>query len=445
MGYTSAKQKRDLQGADTVTITITSAEAVTYGIGDTITVFGRKYCLNRMPKITKNSARELTYELEFEGVQYDLLRVTYDLTISTTSNQLQEIQAEQLTGDLRRFATVLISNANRVFPAKWSLGTVPDTASDVTLTFSETDNCLSVLQNLCTEFKVEFSIETVNGVNVISFDEETGSIFPFTFRYGRGNGIYQLSRQNVDSSNIITRLKVYGSTENISRKYRAYRLCLPNKTKAQSYIEDQAAMAQYGVWEACKYFEDIKPTFNGEVTSIDSTDVLKFTDTSMFDLNAVDSEGNTLYLIPGCSAKIHFNTGNLAGYEFDVHIYDHATHTFTLKQFEDENGNLFPSDTSAAFKISVGDEYKIIDVALPQTYVDDAEDELETKATEYFNQNKQPKVKYSLDIDPVYLARLMSSQGTADVFSPGDWIPIQDTDIGEQVDKDSFDDAGHLR
>jgi len=432
-GFTQAMQRWDLQGADIVSVTVESAIPMTYGIGDKINVFGREYKLNRLPKVTKNANSHFVYVLEFEGIQYDLLRATYDLTIDTTSNQLQDIQADSLTGNLQRFATVLIANANRVFPGKWSLGTCPDTIADKTLTFGESDNCLSVLQNLCSEFNVEFSIELTNNINVLSFSDEAGSIFPFDFKFGRGRGLYHLERLNVDTSNIITRLKVYGSTENIAYNYRANRLCLPNKTKGQSYFENASAIAQYGVWEAVKHFDDIKPTFDGEVTAIDSNNVLKFIDTSMFDLNAEDSDGNTLYLIAGQTAKIHFNTGNLAGYEFDVHNYDHSTHTFTLKQFEDERGDVFPSDTSVAFQIAVGDKYKILGVALPQSYVDEAEEKLEIDGLEYFNQNRQPKVKYALSIDKNFFESLVEGTVTQTLLHPGDWLHIIDSDI--DVDK----------
>lgn len=433
MGFTQAVQKWDLQGADIVSVTVESAVPVTYGIGDKITVFGRDYKLNRLPKVTKSANFHFIYELEFEGIQYDLLRATYDLTVDTTSNQLQDVQADSLTGDLQRFATVLIANANRVFPGKWSLGTCPETISDKTLTFGESDNCLSVLQNLCSEFNVEFSIEIENGINVISFSDGDGETFPYTFKFGRGRGLYHLERLNVDTSSIITRLKVYGSTENIAYTYRANRLCLPDKSKSQSYIENASAIAQYGIWEAVKYFDDIKPTFDGEVTAIDNSDVLKFTDTSMFDLNAEDEEGNTLYLIAGQTAKIHFNSGNLAGYEFDVHSYNHATHTFVLKQFEDERGDLFPSETSSAFQIAVGDKYKILGVALPQSYIDEAEEKLEEDGLEYFNQNRQPKVKYALSIDKNFFEALAGESQSTQIIKPGDWLHIIDSDI--DVDK----------
>lgn len=431
----SAKQTWELLGSDVVNVEIESPYPQVYSIGDKITIFGRVYKLNRMPKAKKTGAHMFTYDLEFEGIQYDLLRATYDLTIDTTNNQLQDIQADTLTGNLNRFATVLIANANRVFPGKWALGSCPDTET-LTLTFGESDNCLSVLQNLCSEsnFHVEFQITENSGVYYIQFLYKVGQIIPYTFEYGRGKGLYSLDSQSVDSSNIITRLKVYGSTANITSKYRASRLCLPGCSKAQSYIEKPEAVAAYGIFEATKYFDNIKPTFNGTVTGLVSGSVVKFVDTAMFDLNALELDGVTpKYLMPGVAPKVHFNTGNLAGYEFEVEAYDTATHTFTLIKQTDENGYEFPSSTSVAFQFDLADEYKILDVALPEQYVTDAENRLFTEGDTYYDQNSQPKVQYGLSITKDYLKSLYPSGATVNIFQPGDYIHVVDADIG--VDK----------
>ena len=430
---TSARQSWSLLSEDVVNITVESPYPQDYRIGDSITAFARDYRLNRLPRVRKTGAHKYAYDLTFEGVQYDLLRVFYDLTIETTSNELQDVQGDALTGDLRRFATVLVSNANRVYPNRWRLGSCPGTVSDKTLSFGEGDNCLAVLQNLYKEFEVEMEIVQTSGVYTINFYEKVGATLPITFSFGKGKGLYALDRQNVDSSNIVTRLKAYGSTDNITHKYRAHRLCLPGKSKAQSFIEKREAVRKYGVHEACKIFEDIKPTFSGKITGTTPGEVLKFKDSTMFDLNAKGVDGETLYLIAGVSAKIHFNTGNLAGYEFDIHEYDHPTRTFTLKQFQDESGYKFPSDTSMAFQFNIGDEYKILDVALPDRYQQEAEEKLKEEAEKHYDENSQPKVKYGLSVSKSYLEKLFGSDASTNVFSPGDSLHVVDEGIG--VDK----------
>ena len=433
---TAAKQNWALNAEDTIAITVVSPFPQSYGIGDVITVFGRDYRLNRLPKVSKTGMQEYQYDLEFEGIQYDLMRVTYDVNINTTNNQLQDIQGDSLTGDLKRFMEVLISNANRVFPGKWALGVCPETDGDNTLTFSESDNCLSVLQTLCSEdkFGVEFEIERVNGVYVINIKKTIGQTLPFVLEYGKGKGLYSISRENVSSSNIVTRLKVYGSTENITSKYRADRLCMYGKDKVSSYIEKADAVAKYGIFEGRKNF-DIKPTFTGKVSSVVDGDVLSFIDTSFpFDINAKNASGETLYLISGVSAKVHFNSGNLAGYEFEVHAYDHATHKFTLVKQTDDRGNVFPSETSPAFQISKNDTYKVLDIAYSRDIEEAAEKKLAEEGNKYYDQNSQPKVQYSVNVTKAFIEnKLALSDGITNVFAPGDYLPIKDDEIG--VDK----------
>lgn len=433
---TAAKQTWGVNAEDTIAITVVSPFPQSYGIGDVITVFGRDYRLNRLPKVSKTGMQEYQYDLEFEGIQYDLMRVTYDVNINTTNNQLQDIQGDSLTGDLKRFIKVLISNANRVFPGKWALGVCPETDGDNTLTFSESDNCLSVLQTLCSEdkFGVEFEIERVNGVYVINIKKTIGQTLPFVLEYGKGKGLYSISRENVSSSNIVTRLKVYGSTENITSKYRADRLCMFGKDKASSYIEKADAVAKYGIFEGRKNF-DIKPTFTGKVSSVVDGDVLSFIDTSFpFDINAKNASGETLYLISGVSAKVHFNSGNLAGYEFEVHAYDHATHKFTLVKQTDDRGNVFPSETSPAFQIGKNDTYKVLDIAYSRDIEEAAEKKLAEEGNKYYDQNSQPKVQYSVNVTKAFIEKKLAlSDGITNVFAPGDYLPIKDDEIG--VDK----------
>lgn len=433
-GIKQATQSWGLLGDDVVNITVESPYPQSYAIGDSISVFGRTYRLNQLPRVRRTGAHKYAYDLTFEGVQYDLLRAFYDVTIETTGNTLQDVQGDALTGDLRRFATVLVSNANRVFPGKWRLGTCPATIADKTLTFGDGDNCLAVYQNLCKTFDVEATISESAGVYTIDFAKRVGMTHPFTFEFGKGMGLYALDRQNVDSSNIVTRLKVYGSSDNITNKYRAQRLCLPGKSKAQSFIEQADAVARYGVHEARKVFDDIKPTFNGKITAVVAGSVLQFQDATMFDLNAKEADGKTTkYLVAGVSAKIHFNTGNLAGYEFDISKYDHATKTFTIKKLTDDRGDVFPSVTSTAFQFAVGDEYKILDVTLPERYQQEAEQKLQERATEYYRQNSQPKVKYGLSVAKSYLQKLFRGGEATELFSPGDYINVTDESIG--VDK----------
>ncbi|MEG0189529.1 MAG: hypothetical protein RR668_12780, partial [Algoriella sp.] len=162
--------------------------------------------------------------------------------------------------------------------------------------------------------------------------------------------------------------------------------------------------------------------------SINSDSVYKFSDSSMdFDLKEKEN-GNTKYLINGTAAKIHFNTGDLSGYEFDVHTYDNTLKEFHIIKFADENGYEFPSKDNDAFRIAVGDEYVILDIQMPQSYIDNAEAELFEKANEYLSDKLEPNIQYLLDVDTLHLQRILNNTVTH-FFSIGDFIKVVDEDF----------------
>lgn len=100
----------------------------------------------------------------------------------------------------------------------------------------------------------------------------------------------------------------------------------------------------------------------------------------------------------------------------------------------DDRGNVFPSETSLAFQIGVGDEYKILDIAYPSSIEQAAEEELEETGNKYYDQNCQPKVQYGLNVTKAWLQSLVGSDETVtNVFQPGDYLHIVDNDI--DVDK----------
>lgn len=419
-GVTKAEQSITLLGADTVAITVKSATPLTFHLGDQIDVYGKTYTLNQLPDIKKTGNRNFEYTLTFEGVQYELIDVQFLLPDDTV--------LDSFTGDLEDFLGILIGNLTRVYPGKWVLGIFPANTEYKTLTYTE-KNCLEVLQDFCTQWGTEFEITQANGVRTLNI-KTAGVNFPYTFRYGRTGGLYELTRQNINSKNVVTRLYVYGGNSNLGNKYRYSRLCLPGKAKNASYIENAAAIAAYGLKENTKIFDDIRPERYGEVTAAGSA-YYAFKDATMnFDLNEKDSAGNTKWLIDGATAKVKFTTGNLAGYEFDIHKYDHATKEIQVVPFTDENGMKFPSETSAAFQFGVGDKYFFTDINLPDAYKTDAENKLLAEGNKAIAEYSQPQVQYGLSIDENFIRQFAGELTVVNLFAVGDYIPVEDEDIG---------------
>lgn len=419
---TQAEHRKTLLGEDTISMTVESAEPRDFGIGDTIRIFGLPtYRINQLPKVTKLSERKYEYELLFEGLQYDMLRVAFRNTDVGSFNNAADFS---LIGDLEMFLNVLINNLNRVFGAnKWALGSFPTNTETKNLLFSS-ENCLAVLQKLCEEYKYEFVCAETETQKVLHI-RNVGEDLDFNFKYGQGKGLYQLTRENVDTKNIVNTLWAYGSDKNLPANYKNY------TPRLITGVFDAPALSLdsrdlYGIYEGSVIFDDIYPHRTGTVSSVNTEQPLQFIDATMFDLNAKDGE-NTIYLIPGNAPKVVFQTGGLAGYEFEVELYDHETKMFTIKQNKDQKGFELPSDNEAAFQIQVGDTYVLVDIIMPQSYISAAEDKLAEKISEYLETNSVPTVKYSLDIDEMYLKNQAADK--LNVFDVGDTVNIEDTDL----------------
>lgn len=158
------------------------------------------------------------------------------------------------------------------------------------------------------------------------------------------------------------------------------------------YLEKNTAL--YGVIEHTEYFEDIYPGRVGTVTGVDATDPYKLVDTDIdFDINE--------YLI-NTPAKITFNTGQLAGYTFNLQSYDHATTTIVFLKNTDEKALDVPNEV---MRPAIGDEYVITDIMMPQEYITEAEERLQAEAEKFLDVCSVPQVRYRVDFDPVYLRR----------------------------------------
>jgi phage-related protein len=423
-GITKAEQSVGLLAEDTVTITVKSATPLEFVLGDTIEVYGKTYTINQLPTVKKTGTRKFEYTLTFEGVQYELIDAQFLLPYNTIG--------DSFTGNLLDFLQIVIVNVLRVFPNKWVLGEYPQETEFKTLTFSGR-NCLDVLQDLCKEYSQEFEITQNNGIRTLNI-RKAGVAFPYTFRYGKTGGLYELTRQNINSKNVVTRLFIYGGSNNLGNTYRHSKLCLPGSIgKNDSYIESAAAIAAFGLKENTKVFDNIFPNRYGEVTGLGSKYYAFIDNTMNFDLNEKDGQGNTKWLIAGVSAKVKFTTGNLAGYEFDVHKYDSSTKEIQLVPFTDESGMKFPSETSAAFQFSPGDKYFFTDINLPDQYKTEAELELQEEGESYYLQNCQPQVQYGLNIDQNFIKQFAGQLTVVNLFAVGDYIPVKDEDLG--VDK----------
>lgn len=423
----SASLTKGVMTDDTAKYKIVSAAPIDIKINSTIDIFGKTYRVNNKPEWTKTAENSYAYDVTFEGVMYDLRKC---MMFNADGTGFKTDSDFSLIGTIEVFLLCLRNNIVRL-SENWEIGTFQNNETK-TITFSK-DNCLSALQKICQEFKVEFRIDNANGLNVINVGN-FGQELDYAFEYGKGNGLYELQCTNVDENGIINRMYVAGGSENLPNDYQNFSttLKLPGGV---DYLENAESIALLGLKEGFIDFPDIYPHRTGVISAIDANKKVFFDDSMDFDLNEKETDGiTTKYLKPDTTAKVHFNTGNLAGYEFEIKKggYDHATKKFEIIPFQNEQGLKFPNDDTVAFQFQVGDEYVIIDIYYPETYITNAENELLAKANEQFPLQLQPKVNYKLKVDENYLKTKVDFPEEVP-FDLGDTVQIIDIALG--VDK----------
>lgn len=453
---TKAVQDANLMGNDTCKLSVVSSDIINFQIGDKINVHGNVYSIRNTVKKTRTLNGTYLYEIIFYGALYDLMKTLYR---NASTLGMASKSSFDLTLSLKDFVKLIIDNLNRDYPNLWFFdeNNCPE-SSPITMQFNN-QNCLNVLQTLCSKFKYEFRIEQKNGIRTIKLGKFGEVVYPpnaaEAYEWGKGNGLYELTEQQVNDKSLVTRLWVNGGSQNIKSDYRGYtdRLQLPlhrlNKNRhvlndgttveagaeyigitneELRFIENNELKNKVGSIESAKNYDDIYPKRTGIVSSTENR--LSFVDSTMdFDLNE-SNENGTLYLINGVAAKIIFVTGRLAGQQFEISKYNHTEKKFTIIEYKNERGLTFPNDT---FVISSGDKYKIVDINMPQSYIDNAEEELWYTAIQEFQDLSQPQAKYSLKLDPCMLSENLPNGSNSVLFHVGDYIPVKDERFG--IDK----------
>ena len=386
-----------------------SATVLDIAIGDYVTHNSENFYINRLPGVVKINSSTYQYRIDFESVWYDLKK---KLFIATDG-----LAEYGYTGTATDFVTSIVANMNATgFTGGWTVGTV-DTTEEKTIVFSNM-SCAAALIRVAETFALEFSITTKS----ISLRASVGSDTAYSFEYGKDNGLYKLERQQVSDQNIVTRVYGFGSTVNIPYNYRdrAKRLVFETGTPAVRFLEKN--VATYGLIEGQYTNNDIYPNRTGIITAVNMVfDGNTFDNrTSYIEDTSIDFDIND-YLIEGMEAMIVFKSGDLSGQEFVIWKYDHTLHRIYFNAQSDEDGYTTPNPLNVA---AVNDLYTLVNISLPQSYIDTAEAALLAATQAYLDENSVPMVVYDIEIDPKF-----AKAGTI-VLHAGDRVTIVDTALG---------------
>lgn len=242
-----------------LTVTVKSANPVSFQIGDYIDYRGERYSINYDPTVLKK-ARKGTYG---EGFVYDSIKFvsdsqnkivgcdftdivlddnqmhytglpTFPFYCESVDDLLDRIQAclEELYPG--RFILIGLNTARNA-QRGLAVGRESDfvnaykryvdpTGAEKTDSYGKTSVALSVDNITCweaiTKINSDFGLNFIMRGDVV-IAGINGVFTPDTFRYGKGNGLYEIERISEQDQQVITRLKAYGSEENLPTRYYA--------------------------------------------------------------------------------------------------------------------------------------------------------------------------------------------------------------------------------
>jgi len=379
-----------------------------------------KYFVDSDPQVRKLSGNKFVVNYQFIHESFRLKNCAF----------LFDSDAEFFWyANVEEIVDKIIENADRTYPGLFVKGTVDSTLRR-NHAFSG-ENCHQVLQRIAAEYELEFDFVYNYPVWTVNVQSKISRNWPYTLEYGRGNGLYEITRESVNSDNLCTRLYAYGSTKNIPASYGYKRLKCPTMPvvlnesvhgkKEKVHIFDDIFPNRTGTVES--YLQLISP--DGETrgtagTEYEETDfeVYRIGDTTLFDINE--------YLLGGLTAKVCMKTGQCAGLEFEILRYDHDNHFIFLIPFKDERGEKFPS---AAFPIEAGDEYTLVDIELPSEYLDQAHADVQAAAVELIADLAVPDVVYRAVVDPAFMQNNFDGLEEYKGFNIGDAIGMIDSDL----------------
>ena len=167
----SAVMKEERMGEDTLTLVVEATLPIDFTVGDTLQALGKTYYLNTLPGVQRSARRHLTYTVVLESAKYDLSKTILVNEFAGGKETVNETEFSY-TGEFDQLMDLAVINLNRTQGAdSWQWRKV-DTGADPdfdpqyqeckTLTFS-CENVLSALNTICTEWGVEYRIETVDG------------------------------------------------------------------------------------------------------------------------------------------------------------------------------------------------------------------------------------------------------------------------------------------
>ena len=423
---------RAIAQAKKVELRYSLADHVELPTGAYIEYQGERYTLWYPSDFKKEGTRVFDYTVTFGGNEEILKKYKYKL-LADKPYKLKFV----MTATPGMFVELLVDNLN-LYDSGWTVGTVIE-APEKLLSFNH-EKCWAVLGRLAEEFDTEFEIvgKTINLRKVEYYKDA-----PLKLSYGKGNGFLPgVGRANQGDNLPVEILYVQGGERNIDYSaYGSQTLLLP-KSQELSYQGRRYKTDKDGMYVTradkplSSYNEDsydasdIYPSRVGTASETDTepgedTDGNEVTFYNFYDSSIPDNLNLEDCLIAGQTMTVIFQTGRLAGREFDVK-YVHDGRKFEIVSSE-QDGMTLPN---ASLYPEVGDKYAVFNISLPAAYVCDnatktgASWDMFREAVRYLYEREERQFTFSGELDGIWAKKNWLAIGAKLV--PGGYVDFSD-------------------
>lgn len=211
-------------GESYVTIDVTSPQPIDFKIGDYLVYRGERYEINYDPIVIKSAPVNIKGDsFKYSGIKLnsladELTRCDF-LDIVLHDNNIHYTALPNFrffAATVQELADRIQANLNRAYPEKWIVEVAPEyeaveTDKDVVVDKIKCWDALALCESV---FKTHF---TITGRRILI--GATGIPTAHLFKYGRGNGLFEIERSAETDQAIVTRLRAYGSTRNMPQRY----------------------------------------------------------------------------------------------------------------------------------------------------------------------------------------------------------------------------------
>jgi len=435
-----------LMGENKITSTAYSPDKLIFEVGSYVMRNGIKYSVFKRISGTKTARSgegiedAMKYDLIFHSPAKLLETVNFDDYVSKddTNQYYTGTPTFDFYNNVNELAIRLQANLDRFFGVNiWIITVDASVVLEEKQVASSNLNVSSGLNLAQSVFGLDYFI---NGNNIQIGG--VGANVSQQLSYGKGNGLYEISRSFGSDKEIITRMKVYGGSRNLPQDYLrdAYgkgryfnQLMIPNfAITGIDYVDAPVVMIEeYGIRESSITFEDIFPSIEevvyggnriDEIVSVDAIDLesdyftVEVNDLG-FDINDYLTSKSAVLSIKGSNSDN--SPTYLGGYEFE--IVDVTGNKIRMLKNQSDN-NILPDNITT---VRAGDRFVLLYIEMPAIYVTNAENKLQVRAAEYFTGDGDVDLSYIIKPDEKFIA----IQGIESELIEGNRISVEDSDL----------------